>query len=224
MTTDAQKSELLEDFRDYLERTKLEQASLQEPIDLATLLGEMAGLKTEVKAESRQFKSTLDTLGEALVTVQEDNKALSAELARHGEQLEQQQWEIKRTMLLEIVDIYDRLSHGLEVLDHYRPVKTLFKRSRDKDVHFIERFKEGQQMTVRRFEQLLQRYQVQTIDCVGKLLDPVMMTAVETGHDPKLENGIVLEALRTGFLFQGEVLRLAEVKVNKTHSPVKNYE
>ena len=221
MTTDTQKAELLEDFRNYLERSKLEQASVQEPIDLATLLGEMAGLKTEVKAESRQFKSTLDTLGEALATVQADNKALSAELARHGEQLKQQQRDITRAILLEIIDIYDRLSHGQEILDRYRPLKSLFKRSRDQDVRFIQRFKEGQQMTVSRFEQLLQRYQVQTIDCVGQLLDPVTMTAVETGQDPKLENGIVLEVLRTGFLFQGQVLRLAEVKVNKIHSPVK---
>jgi len=221
MTTDTQKAELLEDFRNYLERSKLEQASVQEPIDLATLLSEMAGLKTEVKAESRQFKSTLDTLSEALVTVQEDNKALSAELARHGEQLKQQQREITRAMLLEIIDIYDRLSHGLEILDRYRPIKSLFKRSRDQDMRFIQRFKEGQQMTVSRFEQLLQRYQVHAIDCVGQLLDPVMMTAVETGYDSTLENGIVLEELRTGFLFQGQVLRLAEVKVNKIHYPGK---
>ena len=62
MTTDAQKSELLEDFRNYLEQSALEQSGAQEPIDLATLLSEMAGLKMEVKAESRQFKSTLETL------------------------------------------------------------------------------------------------------------------------------------------------------------------
>lgn len=221
MTTDAQKSELLDDFRSYLEQSKLEQASASEHVDLATLLGEMAGLKTEVKAESRQFKSTLETLSSALATAQEDNKALSAELARHDERLERQQRETARAMLLEIIDIYDRLSSGLEVLENYRPVKSLFKRSRDKDIRFIESFREGQLMTVRRFEQLLQRHQVRAIDCAGKLLDPATMSAVQTGHDPKHENGIVLEELRKGFLFRDQVLRLAEVKVNKTHSPVK---
>ena len=218
MTTDAQKSELLEDFRNYLEQSALEQSGAQEPIDLATLLSEMAGLKMEVKAESRQFKSTLETLSSALATAQDDNKTLSAELARHDERLEQQQREITRAMLLEIVDIYDRLATGLALLENYRPVRSLFKRSRDKDVRFINSFKEGQMMTVRRFEQLLQRYQVRAIDCIGKLLNPVTMTAVVTGHDPKLENGIVLEELRKGFLFQDKVLRLAEVKVNKTHT------
>ena len=224
MTTDAQKQELLEDFREYLEQSKLEQTASHEYVDLSTLLGEMAGLKTEVKAESRQFKNTLETLGSALATVQDDNKTLTAELARHDERLEQRQHEITHAMLLEFIDIYDRLGSGLEALNHYRPVRSLFKRSRDKDIRFIESFKKGQDMTVRRLEQLLQRYHVKPIDCVNKLLDPVTMTAVETGHDPKLQNGIVIEELRKGFLLHDQVLRLAEVKVNKIHSPVKNYE
>jgi molecular chaperone GrpE len=215
MTTDAQKNELLEDFRNYLEQSRLEAFAVQEQPDLHTLLSEMAGLKTEVKAESRQFKSTLDTLSSALTTVQEDNKTLAAELAAHAERMEQQQRQIMRTMLLDIVEIYDRLTAGLEALQNYRPVSSLFKRSRDQDVRFIRHFKEGQAMTVRRFEQLLQQYQVRPIDCVGQLFDPVTMSAIETGYDPKLENGIVLEELRKGFLLQDQVLRLAEVKVNK---------
>ena len=70
-------------------------------------------------------------------------------------------------------------------------------------------------MTLKRFEQLLQRHNVQAIDCIGKLLDPCTMSAVEIDRNPKLENGIVIEELRKGFLFEGNVLRLAEVKVNK---------
>jgi molecular chaperone GrpE len=215
MTTDVQKNELLEDFRNYLEQSRLESFTTQEQPDLHTLLSEMAGLKAEVKAESRQFKSTLDTLSSALAAVQEDNKALAAELAMHAERMEQQQRQIMRTMLLDIVEIYDRLAAGLEALQNYRPVSSLFKHSRDQDVRFIKHFKEGQAMTVRRFEQLLRQYQVRPIDCVGQLFDPVTMSAIETGYDPKLENGIVLEELRKGFLLQDQVLRLAEVKVNK---------
>ncbi|WP_442496886.1 nucleotide exchange factor GrpE [Methylobacter sp. sgz302048] len=215
MTTDAQKNELLEDFRNYLEQSRLEPFTAQEQPDLHTLLSEMAGLKAEVKAESRQFKSALDTLSSALATVQEDNRALAAELAVHAERMEQQQRQIMRTVLLDIVEIYDRLAAGLEALQNYRPVSSLFKHSRDQDVRFIKHFREGQAMTVRRFEQLLRQYQVRPIDCVGQLFDPVTMSAIDTGYDPKLENGIVLEELRKGFLLQDQVLRLAEVKVNK---------
>ncbi len=216
MNADEQKNELLEEFRQYLEQNRLEPLATYEQPDLNTLLSEMAGLKTEIKAESRQFKSTLDTLASALATVQENNQTLSAELALHTEQLQRQQHEITRTMLLEFVDLYDRLSSGLGALQNYRPVSALFKHSADKDVRFIKHFEEGQLMTMKRFDQLLQRYQVHPIDCIGQLLDPTTMSAVETGHDPNIENGIVLEELRKGFVFQGQVLRLADVKVNKT--------
>ena len=215
MSTEIQKTELLEEFQKYLEQSHAGSLTSSEQPDLHTLLGEMTALKTEVKAEARQYKNTLDTLSSALDTVQEDNKALSAELAASAERFDQQQAEMMRTLLLEMVNLYDRVSAGVDVLNNYQPVNSLFRHSKKQDVHFIERFKQGQQMTLRRFEQLLQSYQVKAVDCVGQKLDPVTMTAVETGENPKLGNGIVLEELRTGFLYQGQVLRLAEVKVNK---------
>jgi len=209
------KKRLLEEFQSYLEQTDLEQAHGEAPPDLATLLGEMAGLKAEVKVESRHFKTTLDTLGEALSAIQSDNKALSDVLAGHQVQLQQQRDEILRAVLLELVDIYDRLSVGFGVLQSYHPVSSLFNHSKKQDVDFIDAFKQGQSMTLRRFEQLLQRHRVVPIDCAGKMLDPHTMTAVEIAHDAKLDNGIVIEELRKGFLFGDQVLRLAEVKVNK---------
>jgi molecular chaperone GrpE len=215
MTTDAEKSELLEDFQKYLDQSDLESIATNTQPDLKTLLSELTGLKTEVKVETRQFKNTLDTLSSALTTVQEDNKSLSAERTENLQRLEKQHAETMRIMLLEFIDIYDRLAIGGEILQNYRPVESLFKSSRKKDIHFIKRFAQGQVMTVKRFDQLLQRYQVSPIDCLGELLDPVTMRAVETSCFPKLENGMVLEELRKGFMYQGQVLRLAEVRVNK---------
>ncbi len=213
--SDTQKKRLLEEFQSYLEHAELEQMPSGIAPDLHTLLGEMAGLKAEVKAESRHFKSTLDTLGDALAAVQADNKALTDELATHETHLQQQRNEVLRAVLLDIVDVYDRLSVGNAMLQKYRPVDALFSHSKKQDVDFIASFKEGQSMTLRRFEQLLQRHRVYPIECVGKMLDPRTMSAVEIANDATLDNGIVIEELRKGFLFEDQVLRLAEVKVNK---------
>jgi len=215
MNTEIEQNKLLEDFQRYLQQDQLESLIADEQPDLNTLLAELMELKTEVKAQSRQFKNTLDSLSSALNMAQDNNKMLASELLEQTEKQEQQQSEFVRLMLLEMVDIYGRLITGVNVLQNYQPVKALFKPSRKKDVRFIGRFKEGQLMTIKRFEQLLQNYQVREIECIGKLLDPVTMTAVETGNDPKHLNGIVLEELRKGFLFQDQILRLAEVKVNK---------
>jgi molecular chaperone GrpE len=213
--SDTQKSRLLEEFQAYLEQPGLAHTLSAEQPDLSTLLSEMAGLKSEVKAESRHFKTTLDTLNDALTTVQTANKALADELAAHSEQLQQMRSETLRMLLLDFVDIYDRLRAGFGVLQNYQPVSSLFNHSKKQDVRFIKSFKEGQTITLKRFEQLLQRHNVSPLDCIGKQLDPRTMSAVEIGHDPKLDNGIVIEELRKGFLFENHVLRLAEVKVNK---------
>jgi len=213
--SDTQKNLLLEEFQNYLEQTDLAHTLSAAQPDLSILLGEMAGLRSEVKAESRHFKTTLDTLSNTLTTLQTDNKALGDELATHSERLLQMRSDTLRSVLLDIVDIYDRLTVGFGVLQNYHPVSSLFSHSKKQDIRFIKSFKEGQSMTLKRFEQLLQRHQVYEIDCLGKMLDPRTMSAVEISHDPKLDNGIVIEELRKGFLFENNVLRLAEVKVNK---------
>lgn len=214
--TDQPRNSLLEEFQAYLEQTDdLAHALSAEQPDLSSLLSEMAGLKSEVKAESRHFKSTLDTLNNALTTLQTDNKALAHELAAHAEQLQAMRNETLRMVLLDIVDIYDRLTVGYGVLQNYQPVSFLLSPSKKQDVRFIKSFKEGQSMTLNRFEHFLQRHNVKVIDCVGKIIDPRTMSAIEIDHDPNLENGIVTEELRKGFLLEDQVLRLAEVKVNK---------
>ncbi len=218
MSTEIQNNDLLEEFQKFLEQSTESGFNPGEQPDLNTLLIEMAGLKSEVKAESRQFKNTLDTLGTALAAVQEDNKTLTDELRASSERMQKRQDEVLRTLLLELVDIHDRLLGSLETLRNYRPATALFRRSRKKDADFIRQLQEGQAMTVRRFAQLLQRHHVTPVDCIDRQFDPVTMHAVETGCDPERENGIVREELRKGFLLHGQVLRLAEVRVNKTES------
>ncbi len=214
MATEIQKNELLEQFQSYLQLNSLDSFASDGQPDLNTLLSELTGLKSEVKAESRLFKSTLDTLSSALISVQDDNKVLADQLEESDQRLERQQDETVRAMLLEFIDVYDRITTGIEVLQNYRPVDTLFKSSRQRDIDFIKGFGEGQLMLLKRFDQLLQKYQVRIIDSVGKKLDPTTMSAIETTSDKRIENGMVVEELRTGFLYKNKVLRLAEVKVN----------
>jgi molecular chaperone GrpE len=215
MTSETPQDQLFEALHRHLQQTDFAHLAAVDQPDLTTLFTDLAGLKTEVKAESRQFKATLDSLSEALACLKADNQSLSEALAAETECLRQQRREVERALLLEFVDIYDRLSEGYRVLQNYRPVDSLFNHSKNQDVRFIESFGKGQDITLNRLEQLLRRRRVYPIDCVGKLFDARCMTTLDIGRDPQLENGIVLEELRKGFLFEDQVLRLAEVKVNK---------
>ena len=215
MTDENPQNTLLSSLQQYLDHTDFAHLTAVEQPDLSALFNDLAGLKSEVKAEARQFKATLDTLSDAVATLRADNQALRDELTAGAERMQQQRREVQCAMLLDIIDIYDRLSAAYQTLQNYRPVNGLFKHSKKQDVLFIESFGKGQEITLKRIEQWLQRRRVYPIDCVGKLFDAHSMTTQEIGRDPELENGIVLEELRKGFLFETQILRLAEVKVNK---------
>lgn len=215
MSTEPQQDPLLAALHDYLQETDFAHLTAIDQPDLTTLFSDLAGLKTEIKAESRQFKASLDTLNTAVEALTVDNQSLATELAAATDRAQRQRRELERDMLLELIDIYDRFSEGYQALQNYKPVDSLFNHSKKEDVRFIQSFSKGQEITLKRLEQLLQRHRVQIIDCVGKPFDAHTMSTVDIGRDPQFANGIVLEELHKGFLFAGEVLRLAEVKVNK---------
>ncbi len=83
----------------------------------------------------------------------------------------------------------------------------------------LQAIAQGQDISLRRLEQILSAQQVVALAAEGKPLDPHTMRAAELDHRSDLDNGIVTEELRKGYLWQGELLRLAEVKVNRQPEP-----
>ncbi len=179
--------------------------------------------KTDAQQSAEQYKPVLDSLNLALNSLQQNNTLLSNEFQAATERLKQQHEDIIRRQLLDLIDIYDRLQAAMPVLEHYKPVKSVFKNSRKKDINFIKRIKQGQRMTLSRLEQLLYHYQLRPINCVGQVFDSATMHAIETACITEQKNGIVLEELQSGFFYQDKVIRLAEVKVNKITTE-KNHE
>lgn len=210
------KHHLLAQFQEYLEAADFSAEEGESPPDLFTLLGEMSALRNEVKIESRQFKTALDEFKEVFGLLHSSHEQLSRELEKYREDLKSQRREISRGLLLDLVDVYDRLAAGLAVLENYRPVASLFgARTLKQDKQFIKSVEEGQTMILRRIEQILVGYQVYPIEVLNKPVNPHWMVVVEVDNQPDVASGIVTEELRKGFLWHEDVLRLAEVKVNK---------
>lgn len=206
------KNRLTEQFHTYLDTYQIDEDT-NDKIDLFSLFTELAALRNEVKLESRQVKSALDMFKDTFDTVQSSYEQLNKELERcHNEQRTQKR-EITQPIILAFLDIYDRLEAGMRTLNSYMPSSWIFFCKREHCL--IQGLQEGQAMTLRRVLQLLAHHQVRPFPVLNKPLDPHRMQAVEVDCQPNIENGIVTGELRKGFMWENEVLRHAEVKVNK---------
>jgi molecular chaperone GrpE len=216
MMDEANKLRLLEEFRRYLDDGAAIEESAAAQTDLFSLFGELAALRTEVRTESRQFRAALDTIGEAHGWLRDSQAHLERTLERlHGD-FPTLRRNALRPVLLNLLDLHDRLAAALQALHGYRPVKGWLRvKSRPEDQRFIESIREGQAMTLRRLEEILARHEVRPLEVVGRPVDPHTMKVLELDRRPELDNGVVTAELLKGFLWGDEVLRLAEVKANK---------
>ena len=218
------KESLLERFRAYLDqqpdRIPVAPGEDARQTDLYSLFTELVALKTEVRLESRQVKTALDEFRAVFETLQTSQGQLGSELERARNAVPEQRRATLKPVLLELVELRDRFEAGLRVLQNYRPtvwVRWLGRRRRERDL--LHAVAQGQDISLRRLEQILSAQQVVALAADGNPLDPHTMRAAELDHRSDLANGIVTEELRKGYLWQGELLRLAEVKVNRQPEP-----
>ncbi|MEI6413105.1 MAG: nucleotide exchange factor GrpE [Pseudomonadota bacterium] len=222
MMDEASKVRLLDEFRAYLE-TGDEAGEVPEEgsggIDLFSLFGEMAALRTEVKTEGRLLRTTQDELKEVQAWLRDSQGQMDRELERFRGEFPGLRRAALRPLLVELLNLHDGLSAGRDALQNYHPIEggSWFHsvKSHPEDQRFIESVREGQGMSLRRLEEILVRQQVRPMEILGKPVDPHTMQVMALDHQPELENGVVTAELRKGFLWGDEILRLAEVKANK---------
>jgi molecular chaperone GrpE len=146
-----------------------------------------------------------------LDTLQSGNKQLTQELGRHDHNQKKAVTEAKKALLSDVIDINDRLQATLASMASFKAPLMERKASRE----FRLGLQEGLGMTMRRLEQLLNGHDVSAIEVIGKAVDPHTMRVSEIVEDKEQADGIVLEEVQRGYLYQGTLLRLAEVVANK---------
>jgi len=210
----AAKEELIAQFRTYLDEVRSEPVPVTAPEgDAFSLFAELSGLRNELKRESRQVKEALDQFRSVFATLQADNETLSRELESRRAAAMELRREALRPLLLQLLELRDRLEAGLAL--GVPPMPSLLARLSRRQDRLLEALREGQEMTLRRLDRTLGDYQVRPLEVLGKPLDPHTMRVVEVELRPDQEQGIVTGELRKGFFWNDELLRVAEVKVNK---------
>ncbi len=179
--------------------------------DLFTLLAEVAALKNEVKLESRQVKSALDQFRDAFDLVRQAQTRLVEGESQRVEAERQARQGAERDLLLELLDLRDRLQAGYDQARRYHP-GWLHRRTRADA--FIGGMAQGLGMNLKRLDDTLARRGVRPLPVMGLRFDPQTMQAAEAGRDPTQADGLVLAELRRGFVHGERLLRPAEVVVN----------
>ncbi len=226
---DAQERQrLVEEFRACLERVNDQRSSCDETpagesfapapvaVDLATLLGEMAVLKNELRLQSRQFKNTLEELRHFGNDLRQHGERLQRDLDRAREGTAAIKRHTERQFLLALVDLRDRLQNGVDAAG--RPPSSFFTRLVPGPTRFAASLAERQRLTLQRLDDLLASHAVRPMQVVGEILDPERMRVVglESAAEPaSLQDGTVLREVQRGFFHDGELLRVAQVIVSK---------
>lgn len=210
------KEQLTARFRAYLDRAVAvsDQGAAPEeesPPDLFTLLAEVATLKNEVKLESRQVKAALEEFRGLYATLREGNTRLADEQSRCREHEEALQQQTRKDLLLELLELRDRLQAGHDQAARFRPGWLTGRAAAE----FVASMTEGMAMNLRRLDEALVRRDVRPLPALGQAFDPHTMHAVELTSDPTRSEGMVMGELRKGFLYQDSLLRSAEVVVNR---------
>jgi molecular chaperone GrpE len=212
-----QQQALLARLASYLEQqdqadTAAPTAGVAEAPDLFTLLSELAALRNEVKIESRQVKAALDQFGELFDLLRDAHRRLQDDLDRQRERAAAERRAAEQELLLELLDLRDRLQAGQDQAARYRPGWLARRGGADR---FVAAMADGMSMNLDRLDALLAGRGVTLVEALGQAFDPHSMQAVDTARETDQPDGRVVAVARAGFRRDGRVLRPAEVIVNQ---------
>ena len=210
------KQDVLEDFRQWLDAFEEAPPEDGEPepaeCDLHDLFAEFAALRQEVRLQNREQSRAGRELAKAAAVYEtaaglaqrreEDLAALEIRVSRSAED----------RCLRAVLEVRDALVRGREaaVTLRDRP-RGLFRRPSRGTAGVAE----GYELALRRFDRTLSGFGVRPVQTVGHPFDSRTMHAVEARRVESVEDGTVVEELRSGFVRDGEVLRLADVAVSR---------
>jgi molecular chaperone GrpE len=185
--------------------------------DLRSLFVELAALRSEVRTESRLVKDALDLFRGVVERNDAEREAAQREAERLRAAARERETALLGPLLIDLLEVRDRLMAGLAGPSAKPALVPWYARAFRRPVTSdAEAWREGLRMTLARFDRLLSDRGVVPLDLVGTPFDPKVARAVATVEDADRANGIVTEEIRQGFLWDGALLRAADVVVTRT--------
>ena len=119
---------------------------------------------------------------------------------RADDEKTEQRFSIKSSILLSIITILDDFTLAMDMLPEDTESETWLQ---------------GIQIIHRKIENLLESQMVTKIDAIGKHFQPWEFEALQYKETKDFEENIVVEVIKEGYKFNGQILRPAQVIVSK---------
>jgi molecular chaperone GrpE len=192
--------------------------------DSYSLWAVMTGLTQEVKLQGRTFRELSEAVGAQPGRIAEEMRAALLERGRERERQRDTERRCHKEALLVLIDLRDRLTRGLQSARDAaaRAAKStraghlarFFAKPAEEPVAGIAAaLIKGYELAVERLDQAIEDSSAREIPCQGSMFDPRRMNAIDKEESVTLPEGTVLEVYRSGYEWNGEVFRPAQVKV-----------
>ncbi len=212
--------ELLDQFRNYLEKTEEAQREVPRKLSLVTFYEELIALKNEIRIESRLVKQGLDDFQKTAELIAQGDRKIDILVEKSDTASENAPSLVEKQIVHGVLDLYDGVQASLQTIRKSRKATSWLQRLRcGENQKILLSVLEGQKMTLDRVLELLRIYGAVPMEVVGRRFDPHTMRAVGVDTLSDLEDGVVSNESRTGFMLHGDILRLADVRVNRWQEP-----
>ncbi len=160
--------------------------------------GEVEALKAQLTQEKKKSDELLNRLKYAQADLENYRKRMDKEMKEAGESL-------ARNLLARVLVVQDELDLAAKQAEGEGDGKE---------------FREGIAMVRKKLEAALESVGVERVAAVGMPFDPAVHEAVEKVQGSSKED-LVVEEVRPGFMFRGQLLRPSMVKVELASKPAR---
>ena len=192
--------------------------------DSYALWSAMTTLTQEIKLQGRAFQELSQTLAAQTAKIAEELRAVYAERERMLQRDIERR--CRREALSALVDLRDRLGRGRESVRTRETEiaggtrtgwreRVFGKTSTGSPADALAALIRGYELSIERLDQTLNEFNAREIRCQGELFDPRRMNAIESEESDTVAADTVLEVYRSGYEWNGEVFRPAQVKVSR---------
>lgn len=192
--------------------------------DSYALWAAMTALTQEIKLQGRAFQELSQTLAAQTEKIAEELRAVYAERERMLQRDAERR--CRREVLGALIDLRDRLGRGRESVRTRETgiaggtrigwrERIFGKDSAGSAGDALAALIRGYELGIERLDQTLNEFNAREIRCQGEIFDPRRMNAIESEESATVPSDTVLEVYRSGYEWNGEVFRPAQVKVSR---------